>query len=200
CAGEFGVLVKRLGAATRAFAAWRCTRRAKMPRSASIATVAIGPSLQRRARRAAAPDGGHGQGARLRRTLAQDRSLDHLVGAQPHRSRDGDAKRIRRLHVDHQVELRRLLDRKVGGLVAFQDLVHVLGRALKKVETVWAIAKENSELRPLPSSSHDRQALLEGEVLDALPVCPQRQAGNEYVGSLSDHAVKGALAIRAAAR
>jgi len=41
------------------------------------------------------------------------------------RRRDGQAKGLRGLEVDHQLELRRLLDRQVGRLRAFEDLVYV---------------------------------------------------------------------------
>ena len=44
--------------------------------------------------------------------------LDHLVGAGEQRRRNVDAKRLRGLEIDHQLELGRLLDRQIGGLFA----------------------------------------------------------------------------------
>jgi hypothetical protein len=61
------------------------------------------------------------------------RSFDDLIRAQQHRLRDREAERLRGLEVDHQLELRRLLDRKVGGLRAFEDLVDVLAARLTRV-------------------------------------------------------------------
>jgi hypothetical protein len=64
--------------------------------------------------------------------------LDHLVGAHQHRLRDRQAERPGGLEVDHQIELRRLLDGQVGGLGALKDLVDVSGassyRARRGVE------------------------------------------------------------------
>ena len=53
-------------------------------------------------------------------------SLDHLVGASEQRRRHGEAESFRSLQVDHQFELRRLLDRQVRGLSPFEDLAGVV--------------------------------------------------------------------------
>src|SRR5438132_11287815 len=50
-------------------------------------------------------------------------SLDHLVGAGDERRRDVKAKRLRGLEVNDQLELRRLLHRKLAGLRALENLV-----------------------------------------------------------------------------
>src|SRR6266446_10676487 len=57
----------------------------------------------------------------------QQRALlfDHVVGLGEQRGRHSEAERIRGLAIDDEFELGRLLDRKVGGLGALQDLVHV---------------------------------------------------------------------------
>src|SRR5688572_10886197 len=55
-------------------------------------------------------------------------SLDHLIGSQQHRLRDRHAERACDLLIDHELELRRLLNRQIGGLRAFQNTVHVLRR------------------------------------------------------------------------
>jgi hypothetical protein len=54
--------------------------------------------------------------------------FDHLVGAAKQRRRHLDAERFCCLEVDYQLELGRLLDRKVGGLLAAQDAIDVGGR------------------------------------------------------------------------
>ena len=56
-------------------------------------------------------------------------SFDHPVRAKQHRLRDRYAERLGRFHVDHQLELRRLLDWQIRGLRALEDLVHVGGGA-----------------------------------------------------------------------
>src|SRR6516225_8314432 len=50
--------------------------------------------------------------------------FDHLVGARQHRAWNGDSERLRGLEVDHEVKLRRLLDREFGGLAPLQYLNH----------------------------------------------------------------------------
>src|SRR6266567_8175166 len=53
---------------------------------------------------------------------SSSRLLDHLVRPEQHRLRDGQSERFRGLRIDHQLELRRLLDGKVRWLGALQDL------------------------------------------------------------------------------
>src|SRR4051794_2750323 len=52
-------------------------------------------------------------------------SFDHLVGAREQQLRHGEAKRLRRLNVDDQLKLRRLLDRQIGGVGPLEDLSRV---------------------------------------------------------------------------
>src|SRR5207249_11977355 len=56
------------------------------------------------------------------------RLLDHLVRAQQYVLRNGDPERPRGLQIDHQLVFGRLLDGKIGGLGALQNLVHVRRR------------------------------------------------------------------------
>ena len=65
------------------------------------------------------------QQTRLRALTPQHPSLNHLVGAGEDRGRDGQAERVGGLEVDDQLELGGLLDRQVGGLRAFEDLVNI---------------------------------------------------------------------------
>ena len=52
--------------------------------------------------------------------------LDHLGGLEEDVPRDGEAEGLGGLEVDHEVEGRRLLHGKVGGLGALEDAVHVV--------------------------------------------------------------------------
>jgi hypothetical protein len=72
-------------------------------------------------------------------------SFDHLVGAGEQRRRNFDAERSRRDRVDDEVELGRLLDRKIGGLRLPQNLVdQVVGAPLKSMKATVPTGVENS--------------------------------------------------------
>ena len=55
--------------------------------------------------------------------------LDHLVRPCQHVWRYGQADLIHGLQIDHQLKLRRLLDRQIRGLGILQNLIYVLSRA-----------------------------------------------------------------------
>src|SRR5690349_9974547 len=69
-------------------------------------------------------------------------SFDHPVRTRQDRLRNLDAERFGGLEIDHQLDTRRQLDRKIGGLGALGDLVDV-GRELPvRVPQVGAIRHE----------------------------------------------------------
>jgi hypothetical protein len=53
--------------------------------------------------------------------------LNHFVGAGEDRWRHGEAKRIRGLEIDDQLERSRLLDRQIGRIGALEDLLSAKG-------------------------------------------------------------------------
>jgi hypothetical protein len=61
------------------------------------------------------------------------RLFDHLIRSEQKRRRDGQAQRLGGLEVDHQLELRGLLNGEIGRLGPFEDLVHVHGRESNRV-------------------------------------------------------------------
>ncbi len=56
-------------------------------------------------------------------------SLDHLIRPRQQRQRDGEAKGLAGLEVDHQLEHGGFLDGQVGGRHALQDFVDIRRRA-----------------------------------------------------------------------
>lgn len=60
-----------------------------------------------------------------RRSMGRRGLFDHLISAGKQRRRDGQPQRLRGLEVDDQLELDRLLDRKVFRLSALED--HLMG-------------------------------------------------------------------------
>src|SRR5438034_3253745 len=69
-------------------------------------------------------------------------SLDHVIGTQQDRLRDGEAERLRGLEVDDEAEPRRLLERQIGGLLAPQDAQDEICAALGGFVLVGAIGHE----------------------------------------------------------
>src|SRR6266542_778402 len=69
-------------------------------------------------------------------------SLNHLVRSQQQRWRDRQAEGLGSLEVDHQLELRRLLNGEVGGLSTFEDLVHVACGTAEIVGEFRAVAHQ----------------------------------------------------------
>jgi hypothetical protein len=63
-------------------------------------------------------------------------SFDHLVGAG---KQNFEAERSGGLEIDGRLVLRRRLHRQVGRLLAFEDAVHVAGRAANLVYQIRAI-------------------------------------------------------------
>src|SRR5262245_19897122 len=97
-------------------------------------------------------------------------SLDDLVGTQQQRLRDREAECLGRLEIDDQLELRGLLDWKICGLGAFEDLVDVDGDLTEQRRDAAAIEHEPSLEHELPRRIHGGQALLSREVEEACTV------------------------------
>src|SRR5262245_18039658 len=87
---------------------------------------------------------------------------------QPLRNRQ--AQSLRGLEIDHQLELRWLLDGQVGGLGPFEDLVHVGGCTAVEVRKVRSIGHQTAGHNPFPYAKHARQVPLGDELNDVLSV------------------------------
>jgi hypothetical protein len=72
------------------------------------------------------------------------RPLDHLVGAGEQRRRHFQANRLRHDQVNDEVELGRLLDRKIGGLRPPNLVDQVAGAPLKSMKATVPTGVENS--------------------------------------------------------
>src|SRR5215471_5762057 len=53
-------------------------------------------------------------------------SLDHFIRSIQQRLRNAEIDLLRCFQIDHQLKLRGLLDRQIGGLGSLQDSVHVI--------------------------------------------------------------------------
>ena len=56
-------------------------------------------------------------------------SFDDSIRPRKHAGWDRQTNLFGRFEIDHQLELRRLLDRQIGSLSALQDFIHVRGDA-----------------------------------------------------------------------
>ena len=72
--------------------------------------------------------------------------FDHLVGDGEQRRRNGEVERFRSSHVDARDELRRKLNRQVGGLAAFENSVDEIGGSAMILGIVHAITHESAGL------------------------------------------------------
>ena len=83
-------------------------------------------------------------------------SLDDSISSIQHRLRNGQTDLFSRLKINHQLELRRLLDRKIAGLGAFLDLVYVAGYAPVTVGLVRTIGHEPASIYSFSVVVHRR--------------------------------------------
>src|SRR5207245_2196042 len=112
--------------------------------------------------------------------LVEHGLFDHLVRSQQQRRRDRQAERLRRLEVDDQLELRRLLDGKVGGLGASKDLVYVTGDTAIEFSKHRSVSHQPSSSRDLAPFVHRCDASSRGHFNDPLVLSIEaREGGNE---------------------
>src|SRR6266481_8357677 len=69
-------------------------------------------------------------------------SLDHLLGAGKQYPRDHEAESLRRLEIDHKLEFRRCLHRKIRRFGAAENAAHVLRCAPELVYGIHAVRYE----------------------------------------------------------
>src|SRR5438067_13682419 len=65
--------------------------------------------------------------------------FDDAIGAKQHGLRDRKSKRLRGLEIDHEFQLRELLDRKVAGLGTFENAIRVGSEAPERLRQIAAV-------------------------------------------------------------
>src|SRR6516162_4728101 len=77
--------------------------------------------------------------------------FDHLVGAGEEQRRNGEAKRLRGLDIDHQLKRGRLFDREGCWMIlALENVIDEDRRSAEHRVDVCAVAQETTRLRKLP--------------------------------------------------
>jgi Tripartite tricarboxylate transporter family receptor len=93
-----------------------------------------------------------------------NRSLDHLVGDAEQPGREGKAERLGGLHIDHQLELGRLLDRQLTHLGASEDAVNVACRLAELFGEIVTIGDQNYSSSGAGGSNHLACVLLNSTI------------------------------------
>src|SRR5262249_19456119 len=78
-------------------------------------------------------------GLKMRR-ITRAVSLDHLVGAAEQRERNGEPERPGSLEIDDQLDLRCLLHRQVGRLLALKDAAGIDADQSERVRKISSVA------------------------------------------------------------
>src|SRR5215831_11676847 len=86
--------------------------------------------------------------------------FNNLVGPQQERPRDRQPKRLRRLEVDDQLELRGLLHREFAWLSPIQDLIHIRSGTSPPVCEARPVGHEAASVYELSYSKYGRQPIL----------------------------------------
>src|SRR5262249_45509660 len=102
-------------------------------------------------------------------------SVEDLARPGEHRRRDDDADGPRRLGIDHELELRRLLEREVGGPRALENPVCELGRTAPQLDLVRPVTQQGGGGLRVRAIQHAGDAVLRCR-LDDLRTMLQRQA------------------------
>jgi len=102
-----------------------------------------------------------------------------LIRPEQQRRLDGEAERLGGLEVDHQLELRGLLDREVSRLCALEDLIHVTGSLPHHVGEVCPKAHQAACFRPFSGRKNRGKAILYRELGDLRPVAEGDGAGDD---------------------
>ena len=90
--------------------------------------------------------------------------LEHPVRANLQRLRYRYTNPLRRLHVDHELELRRLLDGKVPGVRSPEDLSDIPRGITAQLLDAGTVGQEPADLRKRAVCAHGRQSSFQGQL------------------------------------
>src|SRR6516165_32663 len=123
-------------------------------------------------------------------------SFDHLVGAAEQRERNGEPERPGGLEIDDQLDLRCLLHRQVGRLLALKDAAGIDADQSERVRKIGSVAHQascRSELAKLVRRGQRVAVRQCGELFE--PARKERSS----IGSLASSTTIGIVAVAACA-
>src|SRR5215831_17464857 len=71
---------------------------------------------------------------------------DDLIRPRQERLRNGQAHRVCRLEIDHELKARGLLDGKIGGFGTLEDFAHVSRRLSSHVDAIGSVGHQSTRL------------------------------------------------------
>ena len=92
----------------------------------------------------------------LNRKIGNRKSLDQLGRSGEHLWRNRQADLFRSFQIDHELELRRLLDGKIGRLGSLENSVHVISDAPVALREVGPVGHEPTGIYKFPSDVYRR--------------------------------------------
>src|SRR5215470_18567018 len=92
-------------------------------------------------------------------TLVEHRLLDDLVSLEENRLRNRESQCLRRLLVDHQVELGWPLNREVPGSCSLENLVHVHRCSAGRVSEARRVVHESARRSPSRLGTNEGHAI-----------------------------------------
>ena len=107
-------------------------------------------------------------------------SLNHLIRPREQFRRECQSDLLRRLQVDDELKLRRLLHRQISRFGAFQDLVHVNSRAPIEVIVVRPVGHEAALIDKLLLEVNSRQPVFAGKLDDPLSFGEKGASGGRH--------------------
>src|SRR5262249_56735027 len=104
--------------------------------------------------------------------------LDHLIGAQQERLWDSEPQHLGCGQVDDEIELGRLLDRKVARFRTAKNLVDIIAGAPEQVRVVCPIGHQTSCFHKLSPTAYRRESRAEDQGVDANPMRIEEPVGS----------------------
>src|SRR5262249_36279340 len=115
-------------------------------------------------------------------------SFDHLVGEREQLVWDGQAERLGRLEIDHQLKLSRLLNRKIGRLVTSENPADIGPRLAIGSSDARSIADQAAGCRKNPPSKNCRYRMTGGHLHELLaPTIEERIVADDERGDVQLH-------------